>query len=215
MTNLQTSKLRTFSALCDFFNRKAESFKQGAFSGILARFRMKTLTLVVITQHESIVKKGIDRDIPAMKEALCNLAFEMARILYQRGKHNFNLRGLVKKPTSPKYLARRRDDLLIAYCMNIYKIADANKRYLRKAGVESQAISTLKAAADMYNVVVPPPRSIVLLAQHYNNTMETLFQKLDKILVFEIDPLVQQLAKPHPTIFEEYRIIFKQGSQDD
>jgi hypothetical protein len=215
MTKLQTSKLQTFSTLCDFFNRRADAFNQGTFPGIIARFQMKTLTLVVITQHESIVKKGIDRDVPAMKDALCNLAFEMARTLYLRGKTSIHLRGLVKKPTSPKYLARKRDDLLITYCMNIHKIADRYKINLRKAGVESQAIATLKAAAEMYNAIVPPPRSMVLLAQHYNYRMETLFTKLDKTLVYEIDPLVQKIQIQHPVIFKEYSLIFKNGSQDE
>jgi hypothetical protein len=211
MTPLQERKLQTYHHLCVFFSRNFGYLKKNPLNKVTGKFRMRTMTLAILVQHEGIIRTGIERDIPAMKGALCNLAHEFATVLH--GVNALNVRGdrPFLKPRPAGKLMQLRDDQLIRYCRDVHHVADSSRKKLYRLGIEHQAIHTLKSATEMYNAVVPPPRSAVLIAEQYGRELNKLFKKLDDTLTREIDRLVQEYSKINIAVFEQYTAILKNG----
>lgn len=206
MTETELLKLKVHSNLIALFEKNKNYFDNTLLKKI-RKFRISNITLIILRQHETIIRIGIDRNVPGMKESLCTLVYEIAVILHSMKVRSLRKDGAFRQPLPVNKLILRRDDSLIRYCRSVFRLAELHTEKLKKIGVNYQAILALSKATDMYNVVVPPPRTTILLAEKCRKDIETLFHLQDKLLEKEIGPMLNNYSHKVSGLIEKYNKI--------
>lgn len=206
MTNSQAKKLQLFASLFDFFKRNANVYQEiPLLSEHIAAFKVKYSRILVISQHHELIKKGIAENMPEIKGALCQLALGLAEILYlNSSKYPENT---IEQPPSFDYLIKQKDKAIIEYSISIYIIALKFLLIMEERGIDQDIIETLKEAAEMYNTLIQPSRTVALLSDHYENKIKKLIENFEETLQKGIDPLIVQFENHNPKFYEEYQSI--------
>lgn len=208
MTNPQAKKLQLFASLFDFFNRNVNVYQEiSHLNEHIVAFKVKHSRILVISQHHELIKKGIAESLPEIKSALCQFALGLAEILYLGSSKHPELENTIEKPLSLDELIKQPDKAIIEYSLGIYQTALKLPLLMEKRGIDEEIIETLKGAAEMYDILVPPPRTVILLSGHYENKIKKLIENLEETFQMEIDPLIFQFENRNANFYNEYQLI--------
>lgn len=168
----------------------------------LSHFNVKVSAIVVITQHSQIATRGSEDFLHSIKEPLGRLAADIAQLMkLLTGRKSGWWRKLPNMPILLSY----EEDRFIEECLFIYNTANKLLATLEKKGLSMKMVQTLKTAIDVYNAIIPAPKTAKAVGQHYQNTIDILVQETGELLSRELDPAVLEAAARKPDIITAYK----------
>jgi hypothetical protein len=205
-------KLDAYAAIAGLLTRQKARFGSTPTNLLrISRFKIETSTLLIVSQHRGMILNGITKEIPQLKLSLCNLTVEIATVLYNYSCTQKNGTSDVRRPPGVVQLFNRLDHSLIKYCTKIHVSAMKHRKMFARTRIEFHSIDTLKSATDLYNSIIPPPRTVMLVAEQFAKQIADMTRKTEQLLVREIDPMMKVLKKANPIIFNDYLLARKKS----
>jgi hypothetical protein len=194
-----------YNNISEFCTRHLPSlWQQIKIKECLALFNVKLSAVSVISQHIHIAEKGSADFLHIIKQPLARLTADLAQLMkVLSGKKS----GWWRNPPAESNLLLLDDAVFIAQCRLVYNTANRMMVNLEQRGLTLQLVNTLKTAIDVYNAVVPPPKAVKSVEQHYRNIVKGLLSEADEILKKELDPAMQEAASGKPVILHDYKTL--------
>lgn len=173
---------------------------------VISRFQIQASGLFILYQHREIIIKGISTDFLEMKLSLCRHVYEITEFLYTASTANDEIRATIKKHPGVNQLSNSRDHHLIKHCTEIFKVADRYRHLFSNARIDPKFIDSLKSATEMYNAVIPPPRTVLLLEKALSSQIRQIEKKLTGMMDNELNELMLQAGRKSSTLLSKYQL---------
>lgn len=208
MTTLHDNRIQLFTNLTDFFNRNTGVYQDVPdLNASITAFKVMYYRGLIIIQHHEIIKKGIIKNLPEIKGALCHLTLEFVEILQNDPSIVADKITISEQSPSFDQLLIQEDKTVIEFSLKVYQSAIKFKELLQNKGIDKETIEILNDAAEMYRTLVSPPRVLTILSEHYENKIKKEVESIEETLKAEIDPLILQFVNLNPKFYNEYQSI--------
>lgn len=205
MNSKQDSKLKMYRATekhCDENTTLVATIP--AFQIAFNNFKTKIADIISTAQKQDVILKGITVEKNNARQTLCQLAAEIAGIIYAYASAVSNQRLKEEVNFSYSALFRTRDDQLAPRCQNIHNNGTANLAALADYGINAQALTALQNAIDNYSVKAPNPRTATSQRKTLRTNLVMLFDEADTILREQMDKLVVNFKLTDPDFVKAY-----------
>lgn len=175
-----------------------------AFKTAVGAFKTKIASIIGTEQLTDVPLKGIAEDKTVSKQSLCQLAADVASLIYAyaAATGNNTLREEANFPITK--LLRTRDDQLAPRCQNIHDIGDTNLAAVKDYGLSAAILTSLQDAITAYAAQTPKPRTALSQRKTYNANIAALFVEADAILKSQMDKTIVSFKAANPDFVSEY-----------
>ena len=175
-----------------------------AFQAAIGNFKQKIAAIITNEQLVSSPIAGISVDKYVSKGTLCQLAGDVASLIYAFASvtGNNTLREQVNFRASA--LIRERDDQLSPLCQNIHDLGTANIAGVKDYGLTSAALDTLQTAITTFSSATPKPRTAQSERKVQRASFVDLFREADNILKHQMDRIVVAFKATNPEFVKNY-----------
>jgi hypothetical protein len=205
MNAIQQAKLKMYRATEKHCDDNASIIASlPAFQTALARFKAKIANILSTTQQKDVVLTGITTDKSNSKQMLCQIASDIANLVFAYADTNNN--NTLKQEVNYNYtkLIKTREDQLAPRCQNIHDKALANIQNLEDFGIESHKLTNLQDAINNYQENSPKTRTATSNRKTLNANLSQLFKETDSILKNQMDKLVVAFRNNNPNFVATY-----------
>lgn len=205
MNAKQIAKLKMYRATeqyCD--NNPLIVASNVAFQTAFNNFKVKITAIINLTQQGDVVLKGITQDKQALKQNLCQMTADIAKLIFAYASATSNNTLKQEVNFSPSALAQTRDGQLVPRCQNIHDRGISNLSALADYGVTVQLLDNLQTAIDNYLAESPKPRTAISQRSTLTANLATLFTETDLILREQMDNLVVAFKTEYPDFVKTY-----------
>lgn len=181
-----------------------------AFQTAYNNFKAKIADILNTAQKKDVGLKGIAADKDSRKQALCQIASDVASIIYAYASATSNNTLKEEVNFSLSALQKTRDDQLAPRCQNIHDKGLANIGALKDYGITNANLATLQTPIDNYSAETPKPRTALSQRKILVSNLAQLFKDADAILKDQLDRLAINFKTDNPdfvTQYESNRII--------
>ena len=204
MNARQNAKLNMYQAAEKHVDDNTSIAVSPAFQTAFNKFKINKVAIQAVAQQKSATLTGIAADKSNSKQTLCNLAANLAGIVfaYAAANHNETLKQEMNLPVTA--LVRTRDAALVPRCQMIHAKAVANFAALADFGIKDAQLDTLQTAIDAYSAETAKPRTAVSNRKTANVNLAVLFKENDAILNDQLDKLIELYRADHPDFVNTY-----------
>jgi hypothetical protein len=167
------------------------------FEQMISLFELKVAEAEAIMQVVVIINLGRNAGDNHVKNSLCSLTASIAHIARIYAIKSNDEALLQQTSFSLADLQQAKDRNLIDLCLAMHKEAKKHSIQLLAAGLEESTLNILKTVADVYDIVVLPPKFLSGLTDTYESRITQLINDSNKILTGEIDVHIGLMAKQH------------------
>jgi hypothetical protein len=175
-----------------------------AFQSAFTNYKAKIASIISITQQTDLVLTGIATDKSDAKQTLCQIAADIASLIFAYADANKNNTLKQEVNFNLSKLVRTRDDQLAPRCQNIHDKGLANVDALKNFGVDEDKLQVLQTAINTYSAESPKTRTATSSRKTLNANLRQLLRETDAILKNQMDKLVVAFRANNPNFVATY-----------
>jgi hypothetical protein len=175
-----------------------------AFQSAFTNYKAKIASIISITQQTDLVLTGIATDKSDAKQTLCQIAADIASLIFAYADANKNNTLKQEVNFNLSKLVRTRDDQLAPRCQNIHDKGLANVDALKNFGVDNDKLQVLQTAINTYSAESPKTRTATSSRKTLNADLKQLLRETDSILKNQMDKLVVAFRANNPNFVATY-----------
>lgn len=175
-----------------------------AFQTAFNNFKTKVADIISTTQLTDLALTGFATTKKTSKQDLCQLAADIAGIIYAFADATGNNTLKDEVDYSLSDLLKLKDSLLAPRCQNIHDKGIENKAELADYGITNAMLASLQTAIDSYTETIPKPRAALSNRKTLNSNIVQLFKEVTAILDNQMDKLVIAFRASNPDFVATY-----------
>lgn len=175
-----------------------------AFQNALTALKAKVAEIEETAELNSLSLTGITADKVNLKLILCQLAADLAGMIYAYASETANQTLKQEVNFSLTKLQKTRDSETALVCQAIHDRAFELKDVLENYGVTVEMLTALQTAINDYAAALPKPRTAIGKRKTRKEIIKQLFKELDEILNERMDALMGKFRTTHPEFYQTY-----------
>lgn len=204
LTAKQNSKLNMYRTTAQHVEENSAIAVSPAFQTAFNKFKANIAAIQTTAQQKSATLTGIAADKANAKKAVCQMAANIAGIVFAYAAASDNEILKQEMNLSVTTLARTRDEALVPRCQMIHAKAAANLTALGEYGIKSDQLDALQTAIDRYSATTANPRVALSNRKTVNVNLAAIFKENDAILNNQMDKIIEIYRPAHPDFVNTY-----------
>lgn len=206
MNSRQESKVNMYRGVLLLCQNNASIVSTNiAFSEAINALTVKVNNIQSYLVREIKHTTGVSADKATAKAKLCQVASEIAGLVYAYANSIDNKVLMDEVHYSLSDLRKLREDLIVATVTNIYNTTQANLNLLGTYGITATTLDELTEAINEYSTLLPKTKTTISEKLNFKDNISKLIDETDALIKNRLDKLIVVFTKSHPDFVNTYK----------